>query len=99
MSQSVVVISPDELRNLVSDAVVAAVARAQLVHIARKAILSEKEAADLLDVNPGTLKRWRSEGKGPAYTKNGSVRAILISILNGCGSAQGTVTDASREPR
>ena len=39
MSQSVVVISPDELRNLVSDAVVAAVARAQLVHIARKAIL------------------------------------------------------------
>ena len=80
MSQSVVVISPDELRNLVSDAVVAAVARAQLVHIARKAILSEKEAADLLDVNPGTLKRWRSEGKGSAYTKNGNVRYLRSDI-------------------
>ena len=80
MSQSVVVISPDELRNLVSDAVVAAVARAQLVQLSRKVILSEKEAAALLDVNPGTLKRWRSEGKGPAYTKNGSVRYLRSDI-------------------
>ncbi len=80
MSQSVVVISPAELRSLVSDAVIAAVARAQLVSVSRKAILSEKEAAALLDVNPGTLKRWRSEGKGPAYTKDGSVRYLRSDI-------------------
>jgi predicted DNA-binding transcriptional regulator AlpA len=80
MSQSVVVISPDELRSIVSDAVIAAVARAQLVSVSRKAILSEKEAAALLDVNPGTLKRWRSEGKGPAYTKDGSVRYLRSDI-------------------
>ena len=42
MSQSVVVISPDELRSIVSDAVIAAVARAQLVSVSRKAILSER---------------------------------------------------------
>lgn len=64
MSQSVVVISPDELRSIVSDAVIAAVARAQLVSVSRKAILSEKEAAALLDVNPGTLKRSAVRGQG-----------------------------------
>jgi predicted site-specific integrase-resolvase len=33
--------------------------------------LSSKEAAELLGVADGTLKYWRSTGKGPEYTQYG----------------------------
>lgn len=37
----------------------------------RLGLLSEDELATLLEVKPHTLAVWRSEGKGPDYTRLG----------------------------
>lgn len=34
-------------------------------------LLSTREAADLLGIQPGTLKLWRHQGKGPPFIKKG----------------------------
>jgi transposase-like protein len=34
-----------------------------------KYVLSENELAERWGVNPKTLQRWRSEGRGPHYLK------------------------------
>jgi len=34
--------------------------------------LSTKQVADILGVSPVTLRRWRSEKKGPKYSKLGT---------------------------
>ena len=34
--------------------------------------LSTKQVADILGVSPVTIRRWRSEKKGPKYAKIGS---------------------------
>lgn len=42
-------------------------------------LLTEKEAAKLLSLNPGTLRSWRCEGRGPSYVRLGT-RAIRYSL-------------------
>lgn len=39
-------------------------------------LLTEQDAADYLGMSPGTLREWRSLGKGPPYLKlpTGTVR-------------------------
>lgn len=35
-------------------------------------LLTEKQAADILNSCPGTLRNWRSRGEGPAWIRFGS---------------------------
>ncbi len=37
-------------------------------------LLTTEQAASLLQLSPRTLRRWRSEGKGPPYVRLGSRR-------------------------
>ena len=39
-----------------------------------KQFLDEASAAQLLNVSPRTLQRWRAEGGGPAFTRIGMRR-------------------------
>jgi hypothetical protein len=34
-------------------------------------LLSDRDLADMLELNTETLQTWRSEGKGPAFTRLG----------------------------
>lgn len=45
-------------------------------------VLTEREAAERLKVTPRTLFRWRSEGKGPDYSRlpSGAIRYTLVAI-------------------
>jgi hypothetical protein len=46
-----------------------------------RGLLNEKQAADLLTVKLGTLRRWRWAGKGPRFVKLGSaVRYDLVDL-------------------
>lgn len=52
-------------------------------------ILTEQEVAPLLGLCPGTLRSWRSKGKGPKYLKlEGAVRYRLADILKFMESGQ-----------
>ena len=75
MSQ-VVVISPDELRSLVSEAVEDGVRQAiRNVASSVPEHMSEDEAALYLNIAANTLRNWRAQKIGPAYHKAGrSVR-------------------------
>jgi hypothetical protein len=35
-------------------------------------LLDERKAAEVLDVAPGTLANWRSQGRGPRYVRVGT---------------------------
>jgi len=38
-------------------------------------MLTEKQVAAMLNINPATLNNWRQQGKGPKYVKvGGSIR-------------------------
>lgn len=41
------------------------------LRIEKLGLLSEEELASMIDVKPHTLAVWRSEGKGPDYTRLG----------------------------
>ena len=41
------------------------------VRIQRLGLISEEELAAMIDIKPHTLAVWRSEGKGPDYTRLG----------------------------
>jgi predicted DNA-binding transcriptional regulator AlpA len=44
-------------------------------------LLTPKQAAQVLATPEGTLKRWRAEGRGPAWVKlEGSVRYTLSDV-------------------
>jgi len=44
-------------------------------------LLTSKQAAEMLAVPDGTLKRWRAEGRGPAWIKlEGSVRYAISDV-------------------
>lgn len=34
-------------------------------------LLSDRDLADMLELTPDTLQTWRSEGKGPCFTRLG----------------------------
>lgn len=71
-SNAVVVLSPEELRMLVAQAVreeVGALVRA--TRRAMEADLNEEEAAAYLRISANTLRQWRTLKRGPAYQKAG----------------------------
>lgn len=69
---SVIVVAPEELRQIVKDAVQNAVGQALKTY---NGIVSEEmdehQAAEYMRVSCHTLRGWRSQKKGPAYRKNG----------------------------
>lgn len=74
MSQQVVVMSRDDLREMLSESVRQGVAAA-LRDMARQPgdWLTEQDVADMLGVATATLACWRCQKKGPAYSKRGRV--------------------------
>jgi hypothetical protein len=70
MEQTIVLVTPAELRSLIRDAV-----RAEIPLIKPPAdireVMDEKQAALYIGQKPGTLRQWRTLGKGPAYHKKG----------------------------
>ncbi len=47
-------------------------------------LVDTRRAAEILSRSPDTLKQWRYQGIGPAYTKNGGVRydvRVLIEFI------------------
>lgn len=74
MAQQVVVMSREELQELLSESVRLGVAEA-LRDMARQPgdWLTEQEVADMLGVATSTLAFWRCQKKGPAYSKRGRV--------------------------
>lgn len=74
MVSEVVVISPQNLRDLVEDAVRAGVAEAlQMLQKNHAREMTEREAAQYLGMAPATLRGWRCQKKGPRYHKSGHV--------------------------
>lgn len=86
----VIVITPESLRSLIQAAVASGVKKA-LEGLAKESqkILDEDGAAEYLSVSSGTLRVWRSQGRGPKYRKIGRIiryeKADLDSWLNGHG--------------
>jgi len=44
-----------------------------------KQYLDEAAAAEMLNVSPRTLQRWRAEGGGPAFTRIGMRRVAYVT--------------------
>lgn len=65
----VIVISPEELRELVATSVRRAVSEALRDVRDGKRVMTEAEAAAYLGFAPNTLRQWRAEGIGPRYSK------------------------------
>lgn len=74
MSQQVVVMSRDDLQEMLCESVRQGVAEA-LRDMARQPgdWLTEQDVADMLGVATATLAFWRCQKKGPAYSKRGRV--------------------------
>ena len=64
----VVLISPEDLREMVASSVRVAVADAMQSRRI-KGVMTEPEAAEYLGFAPNTLRQWRVEGIGPRYAK------------------------------
>ena len=71
MSQ-IAVMTPEQLRDVVSDAVRSEVGAIIRELSSSKAILDEREAAEYLGRKPSTLSKWRMDSRGPKYNKQGS---------------------------
>ena len=67
---AIIVATPHELRTLIRDAVRIEMAVAKPQNETRE-IFNEKQAAEYVGQKPGTLRQWRTNGKGPAYHKKG----------------------------
>lgn len=67
----VIVITPEELRELVATSVRRAVSEAlrDVRDGNGKHVMTEAEAAAYLGFAPNTLRQWRAEGVGPRYSK------------------------------
>lgn len=74
MSQQLVVMSRDDLQEMLSESVRQGVAAA-LRDMFRQPgdWLTEQDVADMLGVATATLAVWRCQKKGPAYSKRGRV--------------------------
>jgi hypothetical protein len=60
-------------------------------------ILTPKEAADLIGVNPSLLRRWRMVGDGPAYFKvYGRVLYDLTDVLEHIHSRRARIERAAK---
>lgn len=73
MSQEIVMLTPKELQALVNNSVRLAI-REELKNFSTASeVMREKEAAKYLGVSANTLRQYRVQGVGPAYSKNGTV--------------------------
>lgn len=81
MSQSVIIVTPEELKNIVCEAVRIEIIALRKENAVSKTSFTEKEAAEYLGHTPSTLRIWRSQGKGPKYHKQGrSVRYLKTDM-------------------
>lgn len=72
MSQ-IIVMPVEEFKRVVNESVRAAV-REELQHLSTAPeIMREKEAAKYLGLSTNTLRKYRMDGVGPAYSKNGTI--------------------------
>ena len=69
----VVVLSQDELAALLERSARkgALMALREVDSLTRRSELTEAEAAQVLGQSPNTLRQWRCQGRGPAWTKAG----------------------------
>jgi len=73
MSQQIIMLAPQELKQLI-DASVRQAMREELKNFSTAPeIMREKEAANYLGISANTLRQYRTNGIGPAYSKNGTV--------------------------
>lgn len=70
MSQ-IVVMTPDEMRILISQAVRDSVQFSPSEDI--PTVMTELQAAQYLNIPNNTLRNWRTISRGPRYTKNGKI--------------------------
>ena len=68
---TLVVISPEELTDIVTTAVNAALCRAEHPTSRGKKMLSPRDIQQEYGINKRTLEHWRLQGIGPAYTNFG----------------------------
>lgn len=56
-------------------------------------LLTEREAAEFLDLQPATLRHWRVQERGPVYYRIGGAiryhRTDLMSFLDTCRDGEG----------
>lgn len=56
-------------------------------------LLTEREAAEFLDLQPATLRHWRVQERGPVYYRIGGAiryhRTYLMSFLDKCRDGEG----------
>lgn len=69
MNHQVVVMTPEEVSNLVSTAVRSELGAMVREFSKKKSSFTEKEAAEYLGYSVHTLSSWRRSSKGPAYRK------------------------------
>ncbi len=100
MSQ-VIVVSPAELSDLVRRMVRTGVHEALRDMERDPAAMTTDEAASYLGLSPATMRQWRSQGRGPAYLKNGSRVTYLVHDLDAWRDANRvkTVEALESEPR
>jgi hypothetical protein len=70
MEQTIVLVTPAELRSLIRDAVRAEIPLIKPFADTRE-FMDEKQAASYIGQKPATLRQWRTLSKGPAYHKKG----------------------------
>lgn len=96
----VVVISPDTLSALVSQAVRDGVKKALADAEGRKNdYMRDEAAAAYLAISPITLRQWRARGRGPSYRKLGKAIIYARKDLDAWAAQNLTFTIESPEAR
>lgn len=81
MAQELIVITGDKLEELITGAVQRGVLMAmEGLHLPEN--MTEAQTANYLCLSQETLRRWRAEGRGPAYQKLGRAVRYLRSELD-----------------
>lgn len=81
MTQEIVVIAQDKLEALIADAVQRGVSMA-IDGLRLPETMTEAQAATYLCLSQETLRRWRTEGRGPTFQKLGRAVRYLRSELD-----------------
>lgn len=81
MTQEIVVIAQDKLEALIAGAVQRGVSMA-IDGLRLPETMTEAQAATYLCLSQETLRRWRTEGRGPAFQKLGRAVRYLRSELD-----------------
>lgn len=95
MQSEIIVLPLAQVRDVVAEAVREAVGGAgfgsregrALDALQRREALSDREVEQLYGIKAGTLRNWRSQGRGPSFVKDGKVilyrRKDLEAYLQG----------------